>query len=195
MFSAEHLHALLTLTNPAALTSLAESVLRVVKTLDPVAAREAYTECTSLLCRKRQIGILSRESPSMKRILCSLALLIAVGKRCHPVACSGNHVEAELELVKQLRARGWNDLAKAKIEALLKRNDPTLNAVLPLELARINISSARLQDPDQRLATFNTARGPASLGLHRQEQGQGRRRHRRRRGRPAHVVSRPGHPV
>ena len=60
--------------------------------------------------------------------------------------------------MRQLRAKGWNDLVKVKIEALLKRNDPLLNAALPLEQARANISAARLLDPDQRAVLFTAAR-------------------------------------
>ncbi len=92
----------------------------------------------------------------MKRTLALLAMLILFGNAA-PVFAQET-TEAELELVKKLRERGWNDLAKSKIEELLKRNDPALNATLPLELARLNIAAARLQDPEQRLATFAAAR-------------------------------------
>jgi hypothetical protein len=92
----------------------------------------------------------------MKRILPLLALLVLCGNAAPLFAQES--IETELELIRKLRDRGWNDLAKTKIEELLKLGDPGLNATLPLELARLNISAARLQDPDQRLATFEKAR-------------------------------------
>ena len=92
----------------------------------------------------------------MKRILSLLALLIVLGNAAPLIAQES--VETELELIRKLRDRGWNDLAKTKIEELLKRGDPVLNATLPLELARLNIAAARSQDPDQRLITYAAAR-------------------------------------
>lgn len=92
----------------------------------------------------------------MKRLLSLLALLVLCDNT-GPLFAQ-EPVEIELEVIKKLRERGWNDLAKAKIEELLKRGDPALNATLPLELARLNIAAARTQDPDQRLATYAAAR-------------------------------------
>ncbi|MSQ93037.1 MAG: hypothetical protein EXR98_00605 [Gemmataceae bacterium] len=66
--------------------------------------------------------------------------------------------ENELELVRQLRLKGWNDFARAKIEQLLNRGDPVLAAALPLEMARVNIAEARQKDPVQRFALFTAAR-------------------------------------
>lgn len=90
---------------------------------------------------------------AMKRILSLVAVFALAG----PLFAQES-VETDLELIAKLRERGWNELAKAKIEELLKRNDPALNATLPLELARLNIAAARTQDPDQRLATYAAAR-------------------------------------
>jgi hypothetical protein len=67
--------------------------------------------------------------------------------------------ENELNLVRGLRAKGWYDLARDKVEELRKRNDPLLSASLPIELARINIGEARQKDPEQRFALFSAARG------------------------------------
>ncbi len=92
----------------------------------------------------------------MKRILSLLVLLLACGNASSLRAQEA--VENELDLVRKLRAKGWNDLARSRIDELLKRNDPALNALLPYESARINIAEARQKDPDQRLALFNTAR-------------------------------------
>ena len=80
------------------------------------------------------------------------------------LACNANKVlaqespELELELVRKLRAKGWHDLAKTKIDELLKQNIPLYTAALPLELAKINISIARQKDPEQRFALFTLAR-------------------------------------
>src|SRR5271155_2343895 len=92
----------------------------------------------------------------MKRILLlSCLALIGIGAS---TLRAQETVENELELVRKLRDKGWADLAKAKIEELLKRGDPALNAALPLELAEINIALARQMDPEQRVALFALAR-------------------------------------
>ncbi|MBI2808828.1 MAG: hypothetical protein HYX68_27920 [Planctomycetes bacterium] len=92
----------------------------------------------------------------MKRTLVTLALLLlwssAGSLRAQETP------ENELELVRNLRLKGWNDFARAKIDELLKRNHPTLNAALPLELARLNIAEARQKDPAQRAGPFLAAR-------------------------------------
>ncbi|PWT73845.1 MAG: hypothetical protein C5B46_04935, partial [Proteobacteria bacterium] len=92
----------------------------------------------------------------MKRLLAVVAI-IAVLSAANPLNAQET-VDNELELVRKLRDKGWNDIAKTKIEELLKRNDPKLNAALPLELARINISTARQLDPEQRFELFKSAR-------------------------------------
>src|SRR5260221_300708 len=90
----------------------------------------------------------------MKRFLAIVILISATG-----TLRAQESAESELEYVRQLRAKGWTDLAKIKIDALQKRNDPLLNAALPLELAKLNISAARLLGPEQRFALFTAARG------------------------------------
>ena len=92
----------------------------------------------------------------MKRILSLLVIMLACGS-AQPIAAQES-VENELDLVRQLRNKGWNDLARARIDELLKRNDPALAAALPLEMARVNIAEARQKDPEQRFALFTTAR-------------------------------------
>jgi len=89
--------------------------------------------------------------------LVPMLLLTLLGASATPVRAQES-VEDELELIRQLRNKGWNDFAKTRIEDLLKRNDPTLNAALPLELARVNIAAARQQDPEQRFTLFTAAR-------------------------------------
>ena len=91
----------------------------------------------------------------MKRIFSLLALLLT-GIIASPVAAQET-VENELEMVRQLRARNWNEVAKTRIEELLLRGDPVLDAALPIELARTNIAIARQQDPEQRLTLFTAA--------------------------------------
>ena len=95
----------------------------------------------------------------MKRIL-SLLMILAIWASA-PTLFAQEPVENELEFVRQLRAKGkgWNDLVKIKIEDLLKRKDPLLDAALSLELARANIDAARQLDPDQRLVLFTAAGG------------------------------------
>src|SRR5438093_1547486 len=92
----------------------------------------------------------------MKRIFL-LSVLVSIGIGASSLRAQET-VENELELVRKLRDKGWADLAKAKIEELLKRGEPALNAALPLELAEINIAMARQMDPDQRLSLFMQAR-------------------------------------
>jgi hypothetical protein len=91
----------------------------------------------------------------MKRMLFLLALLFVWG-HANPLFCQET-AENELELVRQLRAKGWHDFARTKIDEMLKRGDPLLNAALPLESARVNIAEARQKDPEQRFALFTTA--------------------------------------
>ncbi len=90
----------------------------------------------------------------MKRYVFLFAGLLALAGH----ARAQESAENELQLVRQLRVKGWNDLARTRIEELLKRNDPALAAALPLELARVNIAEARQKDPEQRFALFTTAR-------------------------------------
>src|SRR5205814_6456268 len=92
----------------------------------------------------------------MKRIL-SL-LLLGLLWNSTQILSAQEPIENELELIRQLRVKGWNDLAKTKIDELLQRNDPVLNATLPLESARIDIAFARQQGPAQRFALFTAAR-------------------------------------
>ena len=92
----------------------------------------------------------------MKRILSSLLLILAWSNA--QGLSAQEPIENELDFVRQLRVKGWTDMAKAKIEALLKRNDPTLNAALPLESARIDIAAARQLNPEQRFVLFTEAR-------------------------------------
>src|SRR5437870_2686640 len=90
----------------------------------------------------------------MKRIFL-LTLLASTLAGVNPLFAQ-EPVESEIEFVQRLRAKGWNDLAQARIDELLKRNNPTLNAVLPYESARIKVSEARLKGPEQRVALFNS---------------------------------------
>lgn len=92
----------------------------------------------------------------MKRILSLLVLLLA-WDIANPINAQET-VENELEFVRRLRAKGWNDFARTRINDLLKRNDPALNALLPYESARIDIAEARQKDPDERVALFTSAR-------------------------------------
>src|SRR3954447_1331366 len=64
----------------------------------------------------------------------------------------------ELEFVRQLRNKGWNDLAQQKLETLSKSSDPVLAAAIPIEMARVNISIARQKDPEERFTLFTAAR-------------------------------------
>ena len=92
----------------------------------------------------------------MKPIVVLLAVtLLAIHA---PAVRAQETIENELELIQQLRGKGWHDLAKQKIEELMKRGDANLNTTLSLELARVNIAIARQQDPEQRFALFTAAR-------------------------------------
>src|SRR5713226_5587407 len=94
--------------------------------------------------------------PAMKRMLSLFVWPVGWGKSCSLIAQES--AENELNLVRYLRAKGWYDVARARIEELLKRNDATLAAALPIELARVNIAEARQRDPEQRFALFTAAR-------------------------------------
>lgn len=91
----------------------------------------------------------------MKRILSLLMLLLAWGNASPLFAQEST--EIEIELVRQLRLRGWHKLARDRIGELLDRKDPMLNAALPLELANLDIAEARQKNLDQRLALFTAA--------------------------------------
>jgi hypothetical protein len=93
----------------------------------------------------------------MKRVLPLLLLGLLSGSA--NVLFAQESADSELELVRQLRLKGWNDLAKIKIDSLAKSTDPALQAALPLELARSNIALARQKDAEQRATLFTTARG------------------------------------
>ncbi|MCI0737915.1 MAG: hypothetical protein L0Y72_02645, partial [Gemmataceae bacterium] len=62
----------------------------------------------------------------------------------------------QLEFLRQLRAKGYNDLALEHAETLKKI--PALQTVLPLEIARTLLAMARDRDPDQRAGLFAAAR-------------------------------------
>ncbi len=64
--------------------------------------------------------------------------------------------EMQLEFLRQLRAKGYNDLALEHAESLKKI--PALQSVLPLETARTLLAMARDRDPDQRAGLFAAAR-------------------------------------
>ncbi len=100
-----------------------------------------------------------------------LSALVSIGIGANTL-CAQETVENELEFVRKLRDKGWADLAKTKIEELVKRGDPALNAALPLELAEINIAMARQLDPEQRLALFTQARTQLQDFI-KQNQGKG----------------------
>lgn len=89
----------------------------------------------------------------MQRFFLAILLLVPAA-----FASAQETNDNELELVRQLRIKGWNDLARTRIDMLLKRGDPALAAALPIELARINISEAREKPPAQRQALFDEAR-------------------------------------
>jgi hypothetical protein len=62
----------------------------------------------------------------------------------------------QLEYVRRLRAKGYNDLALEHLEKL--KSEPTLVAKLPLERARTMLALARDKEPEQRPALFAAAR-------------------------------------
>ncbi|MCI0642420.1 MAG: hypothetical protein L0Y70_25370, partial [Gemmataceae bacterium] len=62
----------------------------------------------------------------------------------------------QLEFLRQLRAKGYNDLALEHAETLKKI--PALQTVLPLEIARTLLAMARDRDPDLRAGLFAAAR-------------------------------------
>jgi hypothetical protein len=66
--------------------------------------------------------------------------------------------ESELEFVRQLRGKGYLDLAKAYLEKMQARKDPKLAGILPLEQARTLLAAAREKDAEQRFGIFGQAR-------------------------------------
>jgi hypothetical protein len=67
-------------------------------------------------------------------------------------------VEMQLEFVRRLRAKGYNDLALEQIDKLKKLADPALTGVLQLEQARTMLAIAREKEPEARPALFAAAR-------------------------------------
>jgi hypothetical protein len=74
------------------------------------------------------------------------------------MATAQETVENELDFIQKLRSRGFNDLAKERLELLQKTGDPKLLAFLPLEQARTMVALARQKNPDQRGALLASAR-------------------------------------
>lgn len=90
-----------------------------------------------------------------RSLVCLLALgCLAAGAKVR----AQEPVEKELEFVRKLRAKGYIDLARARLELLQKRNDPALAGVLPLEQARTILAEAREKDAAQRFGLFEQAR-------------------------------------
>jgi hypothetical protein len=66
--------------------------------------------------------------------------------------------DQELDFVRKLRAKGYHDFARQRLEMLAKRNDPKLVSIVPLEQARTVLAEAREKDPSQRFGLFDQAR-------------------------------------
>src|SRR5687767_3689035 len=66
--------------------------------------------------------------------------------------------EAQLEFIRNLRAKGYGDFALEYIEKLKKTANPALLSSLQLETARTLLAVARDKEPEQRSGLFNAAR-------------------------------------
>src|SRR5262249_26016023 len=66
--------------------------------------------------------------------------------------------ESQLDFVRKLRVKGYLDLATEYLDRLRAIPDPAVQALVPLESARISIATARTREPDQRPALFAAAR-------------------------------------
>src|ERR1051325_11024840 len=83
----------------------------------------------------------------------ALALLLLTSS----TALAQESAEIEIELVRQLRLRGWHDLARERINLLSKRPDPVLAMSLPVEMVQLDIAEARHKSLDERLALYAVA--------------------------------------
>ncbi len=91
----------------------------------------------------------------MKRVPALLALVLALV----PSAARGQEpVESEFEFVRNLRAKGFAELAKEYLDQMQKRGDPQVKELLPLEQARTLVAMAREKDTDQRINLIAEAR-------------------------------------
>jgi hypothetical protein len=90
---------------------------------------------------------------------CILVCLLALGLGSAAVPARAQEpVESELEFVRQLRIKGYLDLANAYLEKMQARQDPKLAGILPLERARTLLATAREKDAEQRFGIFAQAR-------------------------------------
>src|SRR4051794_33571149 len=66
--------------------------------------------------------------------------------------------EKEMEFVRKLRAKGYNDLALDYLKKLAQNPPAALANLLPVEMARTRVSVARQKEPSQRAGLFAAAR-------------------------------------
>lgn len=66
--------------------------------------------------------------------------------------------QMRLEFVRNLRAKGYHDLAQEQLTLLSKAAPADIQAILPLENARLLLAIARDKEPEQRASWFQQAR-------------------------------------
>ncbi len=70
--------------------------------------------------------------------------------------------EKQLEFVRNLRDKGYSDLALEYLEKLKKQGQPGIKQFLAMEMARTRVALARDKEPEQRLALLTAARAELS---------------------------------
>jgi hypothetical protein len=75
-----------------------------------------------------------------------------------PAGRADEKAETQMEFVRRLRAKGYNDLALDYLQRLQKNPPPGIGPLLTLEEARTRLSLARDKEPGQRLEIFAQAR-------------------------------------
>ena len=103
----------------------------------------------------------------MKRLLCFLLLsgvVLPVGQ-----VKSQEPLDVQIEFIRRLRAKGYNDLALEHIDKL--RSNLAPSAPLQLERARTMLALARAKEPEQRPPLFAAARAELETFVQKNSSG------------------------
>src|SRR5262245_45234140 len=94
----------------------------------------------------------------MKRAVLLVPLAVLLFPAGTARAQSQETPETQIQFVRNLRAKGFADLALQYLEKLQKAPPAEVAAQLPLEMARTRIALARQKEPNQRAGQFDLAR-------------------------------------
>src|SRR6516162_8800264 len=99
----------------------------------------------------------------MKRTFRAVAAVVVTLSACHLVTLSSAHAQEpygeDMRFVRELRSRGYSDLAREYLQKLAQNAPAELKKELPLEIALTNLEAAN-EEPDssKRLSLYAQAR-------------------------------------